>query len=107
MAYITGQDASGVRQIANGRLFLDLGPILDEVKTRLGEQGIALAARILAVSSSIELPVANVAYLEETKSAVKLLNTLAYVLPWVAALCFIGAVRCRATVGGRWCGRGC
>lgn len=92
VAFVTGQESSEVLQIENGRLFLELGPILDEVKARLGEQGVALAAKIPAVSSSIELPVANVAYLEDARSAVKLLNTLAYVLPWIAALCFIGAV---------------
>lgn len=92
VAFVTGANTSEVLQIQNGRLFLELQPIVEDVKARLTEQGIAIAEKIPSVGGSVQLPVANVTYLEDARSGVRLLNTLAYVLPWLAALCFLGAV---------------
>jgi hypothetical protein len=89
---VTGKDTTEVLQIQNGQLFLELAPVIEEVKTRLSEQGLTLADKLPDVSASVELPVANVSYIQDAQTAVRGLNTLANVLPWVAALCFLGAV---------------
>lgn len=91
VAYVKGE-GSGALVIKDGQLYLELGPILDAVKARLLEQGVALAEKIPSTTAGVALPVADVSYLEQTKSSLQLLNTLAYVLPWIAALCFVGAV---------------
>ena len=89
---VTGKDTSEIIQIDNGQLFLELKPVIEEVKARLSDQGLSLADKLPAVSASVELPVANVSYIQDAQTAVRGLNTLANVLPWVAALCFLGAV---------------
>ncbi len=89
---VTGKDTSAILQIENGQLFLELKPVIEDVKARLSEQGLSLADKLPAVSASVELPVANVSYIQDAQTAVRGLNTLANVLPWVAALCFLGAV---------------
>ncbi|MEO8107335.1 MAG: hypothetical protein ABI720_08445 [Actinomycetes bacterium] len=89
---VTGKDTSEILQIENGELFLELQPVIDDVKTRLSDEGLTLADKLPAVSASVPLPVANVSYIQDAQTAVRGLNTLANVLPWVAALCFLGAV---------------
>jgi hypothetical protein len=91
VAFVEGE-GSGALTIQDGQLFLELGPVLDAVKSRLLEQGIAIAEKIPSTDASAQLPVADVSYLEDLRSTLRLVNTLAYVLPWVAAACFIGAV---------------
>jgi hypothetical protein len=85
-------DGSGAVSIQDGQLVLEIGPILAAVKDRLLEQGIAIAEKIPSTEASVPLPVGDVSYLEDARDAFKLLNTLAYILPWIAAACFIGAV---------------
>ena len=92
VGFVTGSDSTAALQIRNGQLFLNLAPVVDEVKTRLADQGLSIVDKLPAVSGTIELPVANVTYIQDAKTAVKVLNTTANVLPWLAALCFIGAV---------------
>lgn len=89
---VTGKDTTDVLQIENGQLFLELKPVIEDVKARLGEQGLTLVDKLPAVGGSVQLPVANVSYIQDAQTAVRGLNTLANVLPWVAALCFLGAV---------------
>ena len=89
---VTGQDTTDILQIENGQLFLELKPVIEDVKARLSEQGFSLADKLPAVGASVELPVANVSYIQDAQTAVRGLNTLANVLPWLAALCFLGAV---------------
>ena len=92
VAYVNG-DTSGALVISDdGQLLLELGPILDAVKTRLLDQGVAIAEKIPSTTASIPLPVGDVSYLQDLKSALQLLKTLALVLPWLAALFFLGAV---------------
>ncbi len=92
VAVVTNQDTSQVLQIKNGQLFLDLGPVIDDVKSQLSAQGLSLVDKLPAVNPTVELPVANVTYIQDAQTGVRALNTLANVLPWIAALCFIGAV---------------
>jgi hypothetical protein len=91
VAFVKGE-GSGALTIDNGQLFLELGPILDAVKSRLLEQGVAIAEKIPTTTASVQLPVADVSYLEDLRSSLRALNALAYVLPWLAAACFIAAV---------------
>lgn len=92
VAVVTNQDTSQVLQIKNGQMFLDLGPVIDDVKSQLSEQGLSIVDKLPAVNPTVELPVANVSYIQDAQTGVRALNTLANVLPWIAALCFIGAV---------------
>jgi hypothetical protein len=91
VAFVEGE-GSGALTIDNGQLFLELGPILEAVKTRLLDQGVAIAEKIPTTTASVQLPVADVSYLEDLRSSLRALNALAYVLPWLAAACFIAAV---------------
>jgi hypothetical protein len=92
VAYVNG-DTSEVLVISDdGQLLLEIGPILDAVKSRLLEQGVAIASKIPSTDASVQLPVGDVSYLQDLKTSLQLLKTLAFVLPWLAALCFLGAV---------------
>lgn len=92
VAFVTGRDTTEALQISNGRVFLELQPIVEEVKARLSAQGLDIVNKLPSIGGSIELPVANVTYIQDARRGVQLLNTLAYVLPWIAAACFIAAV---------------
>ena len=89
--YVNG-DGSASLTIDNGQLFLELGPVLDTVKQSLTDQGFDLASRIPSTDATVQLPVADVSALEQLKSTLRLLNTLAYLLPLLAIACFVGAV---------------
>jgi hypothetical protein len=91
VAYVNGDGSSSVT-IENGELFLDLGPVLDSVKQTLTEQGFSLASRLPSTSAQLRLPIGDVSAIQQLKSALHLLNTLAYLLPLLALACFIGAV---------------
>lgn len=91
VAYVENEP-SEVVVISDGQLILELGPILDAVKSRLLEQGVAIAQKIPSTDASVPLPVGDVSYLEDLRSGMRLLKALAFVLPWIAALCFLGAV---------------
>ncbi len=92
VAYVNG-DTSEVLVISDdGQLLLELGPILDAVKSRLLEQGVGIAAKIPSTDASVPLPVGDVSYLQDLKSSLQLLKTLAFVLPWLALLFFLGAI---------------
>jgi hypothetical protein len=92
VALLTGTDQSQVLQIKNGNLVLQLAPIVEDVKTRLSEQGLDFVDKLPAVTSSVDLPVANVEYIQDARQGAELLNTLAYVLPWLVLACFAGAI---------------
>ncbi|MFL6070209.1 MAG: hypothetical protein ACJ72Y_02885 [Actinomycetes bacterium] len=91
VAYVNSEGSSALT-IENGQLFLDLGPVLDSVKQTLTDQGFSLAAKIPSTTAQVRLPVGDVSAIQQLKSTLHLLNVLAYVLPLLALLCFIGAV---------------
>lgn len=91
VAYVENEP-SEVVVISDGQLVLELGPILDAVKSRLLEQGVSIAAKIPSTQASVPLPVGDVSYLQDLRTGMRLLKALAFVLPWLAALCFLGAV---------------
>lgn len=92
VAFVTGSTQETAIQIQNGRLVLDIGPILADVKQQLTANGFDLASKLPSTSASVDLPVANVQYLVDARKLVKLLNTLAWLLPLLALLCFAGAI---------------
>jgi hypothetical protein len=92
VAILTGTDASTVLQVKNGQVLLDLSPILADVKSRLTAQGVSIAASLPTTAPDVTLPVANIDYLVQARQLVKLLNTLAWLLPVLALLCFAGAI---------------
>lgn len=91
VAYVTGDGPAAVT-IENGQLFLELGPIVASVKQSLTDEGFALASRIPTTDVSVKLPVGDVSVITELKSTLRLLNVLAYLLPILAIICFVGAV---------------
>jgi hypothetical protein len=92
VAFVTGAAPETALQVQNGRLILDIGPIVADVKQRLTEEGFALASRLPDTAGTVDLPVANVQTVVSSRQLVKLLNTLAWLLPLLALACFGGAI---------------
>lgn len=92
VAFVTRSDTSTVLQVENGQLLLNLQPIVEQVKTELSARGLDFVDRLPDVGTSINLPVANVQYLVDARQAVRVLNTLAWLLPVLALACFAGAI---------------
>ncbi|MDH4160937.1 MAG: hypothetical protein OEV62_11810, partial [Actinomycetota bacterium] len=92
VAFVTGSSSDTAIQVKNGQLVLDIQPILADVKQRLTAEGFDLASKLPSTDATVDLPVANVQYLVDARQLVKLLNTLAWLLPLLALLCFAGAV---------------
>lgn len=92
VAFVTRSDTSTVLQVQNGQLVLNLQPIVEQVKADLSARGLDFVDKIPDISTTVDLPVANVEYLVEARQAVRLLNTLAWVLPLLALACFAGAI---------------
>ena len=91
VAYVKG-DGPSTLTIDHGQLFLELGPIVDSVSQTLSQQGFSLADKIPSTSATVQMPIGDVSALEKLKSTLRLLNVLAYVLPFLAIACFAGAV---------------
>jgi hypothetical protein len=67
-------------------LYLELGPVIDQVKTRLVDRGLALAEQLPAIS--VQFPLMEVPGLPNAQGLASLLNTLAWVLPIAALVLF-------------------
>ena len=92
VAYVENEPVRGRGHLRRTAASSRSVPILDAVKSRLLEQGVSIASKIPSTDASVPLPVGDVSYLQDLKSGMRLLKTLAFVLPWIAALCFLGAV---------------
>jgi len=77
-------------QTANGRVVLDLTPVLTAVKTELAERGITVFERVPASVVSTSFVLMESKQLERTQRGVRLLDTLSWLLPLLVAV-FIGA----------------
>ena len=77
-------------QTANGRVVLDLTPVLTTVKTELAERGITVFERVPASVVSTSFVLMESDQLERTQRGVRLLDTLSWLLPLLVAV-FIGA----------------
>jgi hypothetical protein len=85
-------DQSSALSVQNGQLVLDIGPIVENVKQQLVDQGFSLAEKIPTVNKDVILPVANVDQIVKAKQAVNAFRTLSYVFPIVAIICFALAI---------------
>jgi hypothetical protein len=87
---LTGQTEGQVVTASGNTLSLDLGPIVEQVKTRLVAAGLGVAASIPTVNTSIQI--AQLQGLERTQQLVRWLDTTADWLPWIGLLALAGAV---------------
>jgi hypothetical protein len=105
---LTGRDKSDAALTIsnNGQIVLQLAPIVAQVKAQLVAAGLTVASHIPAVSTTITI--AQVKGIATARKAVRLLDTLADVLPWLALLFFAGAIatarrRRRAVITSAFC----
>jgi len=89
VAVLTGKGGTAL-QSKGGEVTLNLGPVVDTVKQQLSGQGFGLINHIPPVNAQIVL--FKSAGLGKAKTLVRGLNSAANYLPWIAILCFIGAV---------------
>jgi hypothetical protein len=86
---LTGQ---GRLDTDNGKVVLDLAPVLDVVKQRLDDRGINLFDRVPADAIPTRFVIADAKGLENAQRGIRALKALAIVLPLLAAACFAGAI---------------
>ena len=90
-------------------LVLQLAPIVAQVKTQLVAAGLTVASKIPVVGATIEI--AQVKGITSARKAVRWLNTIADVLPWLGLAFFGGAIatarrRRRAVITSAFCTAG-
>jgi hypothetical protein len=89
---LTGKNPTGSAVVLNnqGKVVLQLAPIVEQVKSRLVAAGLTVAKNIPAVGATIVIGQAK--GLTSARRAVRALNTIADVLPWLALALFAGAI---------------
>ena len=75
---------------SSGKVFLNLAPIIDQVKTRLVSAGLGVAKNIPAVNATIEI--ADVHGLHQARRATHLLDVVANWLPWLGLVFLAGGI---------------
>jgi hypothetical protein len=75
---LSGRGGKGV-SVRNGQVVLDLGPLIDEVKSQLSARGFSLINQIPEIHPTVALFSAK--YLVKAQSGYRLLNTLKIALP--------------------------
>jgi hypothetical protein len=106
---LTGRNSSAVQINSNGDVVLDLSPIVQQVKERLVAGGLSVASNIPAVGATIAIGQAK--GIASARKAVRALNTIADILPWLALVLFGGAIavarrRRRALIASAFCTAG-
>lgn len=96
-------DQTGALSAQGNTITLNLAPIIDQVKTRLVDQGFSLASRIPTVNKSFVLVQSDA--ISRAQSTYRLLNTFGFWLPIITLVLFVGGVvlardRRRAVVKG-------
>ncbi len=76
----------------NGTVSINVAQIFDNVKTQLSKRGITIFDKVTLPADKQEFVLFQSKSLEQAQSLVNLLQTLAWVLPFVALLCFAGAI---------------
>jgi len=81
-----------VVQTANGKVQIDLAPVLARVETRLNDRGIKLFTRIPPESIKTNFVILNSEQLQKVQRGVRLLKTLAIALPLLVLALFAAAI---------------
>ena len=87
---LTGEDEGKAITVSDGRVLLNLAPVIEAVKTRLVAAGLTVAQNIPAVGATIEI--ARLEGVDRAQQVVRWLDTVATWLPWIGLLFFVGAV---------------
>ncbi|MFW0786521.1 hypothetical protein AAFP35_18655 [Gordonia sp. CPCC 206044] len=91
VATVTGDTRHGAIKIDdNGTISIQLGPVIDQIKTRLGERGFGFADRIPSIDK--QFVIFRSPELARAQGLVNALDKVATILPWLAILAAIGAV---------------
>jgi hypothetical protein len=91
VAILTGShNANLAISIKNDIVSLNLGPIIDQIKTQLVNAGLTVAANVPIVGATLRI--ADVHGIDQVRSWVRWLNRLAYLLPFLSLVLFAGAV---------------
>ncbi|WP_051325953.1 hypothetical protein [Glycomyces tenuis] len=88
-ALLTGEESETV-SIEGDMLYLDIGPVVEQVKTRLVDSGFDLAANLPTLS--VTFPLMEVRGLANARAAAGLLDTLSWALPLAAVLVLAAGV---------------
>ena len=89
---LTGKETAGVSTTRNGEVQIDLSSVAKLVSDQLQSTGIDLFARIPAADIGGKITLFQSNDLYKARRAVSILNTLAYVLPFVVFGAFGGAI---------------
>ncbi len=89
---LTGQDSGTVAATSNGAVTINLSEVSKQVQAKLEGSGIDLFSKIPIGSIGGKITVFQSNDLYKARSGFKILNTLAFVLPFVILGCFIGAI---------------
>jgi hypothetical protein len=89
---LTGQDRGTVTATSNGAVTINLSEVSRQVQAQLESSGIDLFSSIPISSIGGKITVFQSDDLYRARSGFKILNTLAFVLPFVILGCFIGVI---------------
>jgi hypothetical protein len=76
----------------NGAVAVNIGQIVDNVKARLDAKGVTIFDDVEVPAAKQQLVIVQSDSLEQVQGLVDLLQTLAWVIPFVALACFAGAI---------------
>jgi hypothetical protein len=92
VSVLTGRGGGAVTANANGQVSVDVSSVVQLVQQQLQATGIDLFSRIPVSRIGGQIPIFQSQDLYKVRHAVSLLNTLAFVLPFVVLACFGGAI---------------
>ena len=102
---LTGETPSGKKAITvdDGTVSLNLGPVIEKVAQKLGADNLAIFERIDLPVASTQFKILDTKNLGVARAGVSFLETLAWILPILMILCFVGSAllardRRRATI---------
>ena len=83
--------APGAVSIKDGKITLDLGQVIDKLKTALVDRGLTFLESVDVPPVSRTITIIDSEGLSSARTYVGILNTLAWVLPLLGVLCLVGA----------------
>jgi hypothetical protein len=89
---VTGKKTGAVTATSNGAVVVDLSAVATQVKEQLQSSGLSLFANVPVDKISGKVTVFQSKDLYRVRNAVRLLDTLAFVLPILGLACFGGAI---------------